>query len=244
MVIIERFKEYYHLQQFNPGVLGIWLNPFYFARKELHREIEHFAPKMRGQLLDVGCGTKPYRMLFSAASDYAGLEVDTTGNRAAKRADFFYDGNTFPFEDASHDGVICNQVLEHVFNPDQFLREISRVLKPGGDLLLTVPFVWDEHEQPWDYARYSSFGLRSLLERNGFVVIEQRKTNADARVLFQLVNAYLYKILHTSNAKMNLVVCAVIMAPFTLLGILFGKILPANQDLYLDQVVLARRHAE
>jgi hypothetical protein len=104
--------------------------------------------------------------------------------------------------------------------------------------------VWDEHEQPWDYARYSSFGLKSLLKRNGFIVVEQRKTNADARVLFQLINAYLYKILHTPSANVNLVVCAVVMAPFTLLGILLGKLLPANPDLYLDQVVLARRRAE
>jgi SAM-dependent methyltransferase len=244
MLMIGSFKEYYRRQQVNPGLMGIWLNPFYFARKELRREIGSFAPKMQGRMLDVGCGTKPYRELFSSTSDYVGLEIDTPENRVAKRADFFYDGNTFPFEDASYDGVVCNQVLEHVFNPDQFLLEILRVLKPGGDLLLTVPFVWDEHEQPWDYARYSSFGLRSLLERNGFVVVEQRKTNADARVLFQLINAYLYKILHTSNAKVNLIVCAVIMAPFTLAGILAGKVLPANPDLYLDQVVLARRHAE
>jgi len=242
--MFKKLKDYYLQQQFSPGILGIWLNPFYFARKELRLEIARFAPKMRGRLLDVGCGTKPYRTLFSAADKYDGLEIDTPDNRIAKRADYFYDGNTFPFDDASYDGVICNQVLEHVFNPDRFLQEISRVLKPGGDLLLTVPFVWDEHEQPWDYARYSSFGLRGLLERNGFVVVEQRKTNADARVLFQLINAYLYKILHTSNAKVNLVVCAVLMAPFTLLGIVLGKVLPDNPDLYLDQVVLARRCME
>lgn len=239
--MLAAIKKYIYSQQFNPKFIGIWLNPFYFARKELYREIKRFALKMQGRMLDVGCGTKPYCPLFTLASGYDGLEIDTPENRVAKRADFFYDGNTFPFEDASYDGVICNQVLEHVFNPDQFLHEILRVLKPGGNLLLTIPFVWDEHEQPWDYARYSSFGLRSLLERNGFVVVEQRKTNADARTLFQLVNAYLYKILHTSNAKMNLVICAVMMAPFTLLGILAGKVLPANPDLYLDQVVLARR---
>jgi len=237
-------KEFVLSQQFNPGIFGIWLNPFYLARKELRREMARFAPMMHGKLLDVGCGSKPYQELFSFASDYVGLEYDTPVNRVAKRADYFYDGNTFPFDAMSHDGVICNQVLEHVFNPDQFLREIARVLKPGGDLLLTVPFVWDEHEQPWDYARYSSFGLRSLLERNGFDVVEQRKTNADARVLFQLINAYLYKITHTSSAKVNLVVCATIMAPFNLLGILLGKILPANPDLYLDQVVLARKITE
>ena len=243
--MIAAIKKYIHSQQFDPGLLGIWVNPFYFARKELRREMVRFAPRMmHGRLLDVGCGTKPYQVLFAAADDYVGLEYDSPENRVAKRADYFYDGNAFPFEDASFDGVICNEVLEHVFNPDQFLREIFRVLKPSGDLLLSVPFVWDEHEQPWDYARYSSFGLKNLLERNGFVVVEQRKTNANAQVLFQLVNAYLYKILLTSNAKVNLAVYATVMAPFNVLGILLGKLLPANPDLYLDQVVLAMKQTE
>ena len=61
--------------------------------------------------------------------------------------------------------MLCNQVLEHVFNPDEFLLKINRVLKNDGKLLLTVPFVWDEHEQPFDYARYSSFGLKALIEK-------------------------------------------------------------------------------
>src|SRR3546814_6951319 len=55
-------------------------------------------------------------------------------------------------------------------------------------LLLTVPFVWDEHEQPYDYARYSTFGLKSLLERNGFNVLTQKKLLADSSILFQLIN--------------------------------------------------------
>lgn len=239
--MISVIKKFILSQQFNPGIFGIWLNPFYLARKELHREMARFAPMMHGSLLDVGCGSKPYQDVFSFASGYVGLEYDTLANRVANCAEYFYDGNTFPFDAASYDGVVCNQVLEHVFNPDQFLREVARVLTPGGNLLLTVPFIWDEHEQPWDYARYSSFGLRSLLERNGFEVIEQRKTNADMRVLFQLINAYLFKVFLTSNAKVNLMACALIMAPVTLLGIVLGKVLPANPDLYLDQVVLARR---
>jgi len=89
---------------------------------------------------------------------------------------------------------LCNQVLEHVFNPDAFLSEIYRVLKRDGKLLLTVPFVWDEHEQPSDYARYSSFGLKALLEKNGFRIIQHERIGADASILFQLINAYLYTV--------------------------------------------------
>lgn len=238
--MLRELKAYYSRQQFAPGFWGIWLNPFYFARRGLYEEMARAAPKMRGRLLDVGCGVKPYRRLFCNAGEYIGLEYDTPTNRAEKLADYYYEGDTFPFSDSSFDGAICNQVLEHVFNPDNFIKEIARVLKPGGDLLLTVPFVWDEHEQPYDYARYSSFGLQHLLECHEFVILEQRKTNADARVLFQMINAYLQKILWTSNGKWNALTCAMFMAPVTMMGLLAGKILPRNPDLYLDQVVVAK----
>jgi len=234
-------RQYYLRQQFHPGLAGIWLNPFYLARKELRREVARLAGGVRGDILDVGCGRKPYQGLFTGATSYKGLEIDTPENRASKQAEYFYDGKEFPFAAGTYSGVVCNQVLEHVFGPDEFLQEIRRVMTPGGTLLLTVPFVWDEHEQPWDYARYSSFGLKALLERNGFTVVEQAKTNADVRVLFQLVNAYLYKILHTRNMVVNVLSCAIIMAPFNLLGVMLGRLLPGNPDLYLDQVVLARK---
>lgn len=229
-------------QQYDPGFLGLWLNPFYHSRNGLKNAIRHMASRMSGRILDVGCGRKPYREMFRS-NEYIGLEIDTAENRANKQADFFYDGCLFPFPDADFDGIVCNQVLEHIFAPDEFLGEINRVLKPDGLLLLTVPFVWDEHEQPWDYARYSSFGLKSLLEKNGFAVLEQQKINADVRVLFQLVNAYLYKVLWTRWSLVNLLICIIVMAPFNILGVLLYKVLPANPDLYLDQVVLSRKIA-
>lgn len=240
--MMQALKCYILAQQYNPGVAGLWVNPFYHARRGLYRAIAEAAPRLEGRLLDVGCGRKPYRDLFQA-SEYVGLEIDTPANRARKQADYFYDGETFPFADESFDSVLCNQVLEHVFAPDRFLGEINRVLKPEGGLLLTIPFVWDEHEQPWDYARYSSFGLKHLLEKNGFEIAEQRKLSADVRVLFQLVNAYLFKVLWTRQPVVNLAICALVMAPFNILGALLHRLLPANPDLYLDQLVLARKVA-
>ena len=198
------------------------------------------ANQLTGRLLDVGCGQKPYREFFSVA-EYVGLEIDSAENRAKKLADFFYDGTVFPFQDGSFNCILCNQVLEHVFTPDLFLREIHRVLEHEGLLLLTVPFVWDEHEQPWDFARYSSFGLKNLLEKNGFEVLTQRKVNADVRVLFQLINAYLFKILWSKSQILNLLICVIFMAPCNILGAVLHRLLPANQDLYLDQAVLAKR---
>ena len=65
--------------------------------------------------------------------------------------------------------------------------------------------------------------------------------NADVRVIFQIAIAYLYKVLWTRYPWFNLVICAMLMAPITLLGLLFYRLLPANPDLYLDQVVLSER---
>ena len=137
--------------------------------------------------------------------------------------------------------MICSQVLEHIFTPADFLAEIHRVLRPGGSLLLTTPFVWDEHEQPHDFARYSSFGLHAVLEQAGFSVIAHRKTCADGRTLAQLASGYIYKITRTRWRGLNGLVQLLVIAPVNLIGGLAGWLLPPNPDLYLDNVVLARK---
>jgi SAM-dependent methyltransferase len=130
--------------------------------------------------------------------------------------------------------------LEHVFNPDDFLGEINRVLKPGGKLLLTVPFVWDEHEQPYDYARYSSFGLKSLIEKNGFTQLKHVKSAKNYSVISQLTIAYFFKIVYKKRViKMFF---TLFVFPFiTIGGLLLGKILPDNNDLFLDNIILAEK---
>lgn len=230
-------------QYFEPGSLGWLVNPFYFARLGLLAGLKVFFPRLTGEVLDVGCGSKPYRA-FIPASRYVGLEFDTPRARSSFSADAYYDGRTFPFSAASFDAVLCSQVFEHVFTPAGFLREIHRVLRPGGCLLLSVPFTWDEHEQPHDFARYSSFGLRSLLQEAGFVVEAQHKSVADCRVLFQLLNAYLYKITHSRYRFLNWLAMLGLMAPINLVGLLLGRLLPANPDLYLDNIILVRKPEE
>ena len=233
-------KDLYHRQEFYPGFLGIFINPFYHARFGLQKAMDGFSSKLKGRLLDVGCGSKPYQELF-AVDDYIGLDIDNESTRNRKIADYFYDGTTFPFNDDEYDSILCNQVLEHVFNPDEFLSEIKRVLKPGGRLLLTVPFVWDEHEQPNDYARYSSFGLKALIDKNGFNVIGYKKIGTDVSTIFQLINAYLYKIFVKWPLPIRVVITMTLMSSFNLLGIMLGMLLPRNPDLFLDQIVLAEK---
>lgn len=227
-------------EQFRPRLIGILVNPFYIARKGLYEHISALGGQVRGNTLDVGCGRKPYETLFRS-SRYVGLEIDTPDNRRCKKADVFYDGGAFPFGEAEFDSVVTNEVFEHVFDPDRFFGEIRRVLKPGGTLLMTVPFVWDEHEQPHDYARYSSFALEAIAKRHGFEILELRKSVNDIRVVFQLLNGYIYKKTVGSNHVVNLLAVVLLMAPFNVIGEILAKILPKNDDLYLDTVVLARK---
>jgi SAM-dependent methyltransferase len=232
----------YEKEQFNPSALGLLVNPFYFARRGIHEQVLAVRHHARGRLLDVGCGQKPYRSLFDV-EEYVGLEIDSPATRAAQKADAFYDGMTFPFEDGSFDTVLTNQVLEHVFTPAEFLTEVRRVLKPGGTLLITVPFLWDEHEQPRDYARYSSFGLRHLLEMSRFEVLKMSKTMSDVRALFQLFNAFLYKSNPFTSPRLRLVYNVASATAFNLPGAALGRLLPENPDLYLDNVAVARKPA-
>lgn len=237
--MIQAIKNLIIKNQFEPSFIGVFLNPFFIARRGLLKSIKELGSEITGRTLDVGCGTKPYEKYFNF-SEYVGLEIETTLNRELKKADYFYDGKKFPFGNAEFDSIVTNQVLEHVFNPDEFLSEINRVLKINGKLLLTVPFVWDEHEQPYDYARYSSFGLKSLLEKHGFEIIKQHKSVNDFGVIVQLLNAYLYKLVNRIpfvRQLTTITLCAII----NFLGIIISFILPKNTDLYLDNIILARK---
>lgn len=237
--MINIIKKIIQKEQFEPTFLGHFINPFYIARRGLLKNIKELGHEITGKTLDVGCGTKPYEKYFKC-SEYIGLEIETTINKELKSADYFYDGNNFPFKNEEFDSIVTNQVLEHVFNPKEFLSEINRVLKNNGKLLLTVPFVWDEHEQPFDYARYSSFGLKSLLKEQGFIIIKHNKSITDFRVIAQILNGYIYKIVHKSRLT-KIILNLFVMSFISLIGSVLGLLLPKNADLYLDNIILAQK---
>lgn len=239
--MLARLRQLYRAEQFRPTPwLGPLATPFYHARRGLYLHLRELAPHVTGRTLDVGCGRKPYEELF-ASTAYVGLEFDTPENRQHKHADAFYDGRTFPFADAAFDSCLATQVLEHVFEPEAFLREIHRVLRPGGTLLVTVPFVWGEHEQPYDYARYSSFGLKALCERCGFETVAQRQSGGTFAVLAQLLNCQLYRWTRSRHMWLNALATSVLMAPVSYLGCLLSWFFPGPGDIYLDNIIVLRR---
>lgn len=183
----------------------------------------------------------PYKKLFRQC-DYVGVEYDTPVARQKKEADFYYTGESMPFKNSEFDLILCTQVLEHVFEPDKFLSELRRIANAGAELVLTVPFVWDEHEQPYDFARYSSFGLKDLIQRNGWEVVHFEKLNVGILSVFQLANGIIYKRFMVFGPKVGFILASLFCAPFNVIGLLLSRgSRKTNNDLYLDNFVIAKR---
>lgn len=120
------------------------------------------------RVLDAGAGECAYKPLF-AHCDYiaADLAVGDVGwNYRNLSAVCVL--HHLPFADASFDVVLSTQTLEHLKQPAESVRELFRVLKPGGRLLMTAPMAQLEHQTPYDFFRYTSFGLKALCEQAGF----------------------------------------------------------------------------
>jgi SAM-dependent methyltransferase len=129
--------------------------------------------KLNGTLLDVGCGYMPYKPLLlappSEVQRYIGLDLPQNDYQ---KPDLEWDGRTVPLAAHSIDCCLATEVFEHCQEPEQVMGEILRVLKPGGTLVFTVPFLWPLHCVPHDEYRFTPFALHRHLQNAGFGQIE------------------------------------------------------------------------
>lgn len=221
-----------------PNWVGVFVNPYYFIRSGLYKAIYDYKDHLTGVLLDFGCGNKPYKS-FIEVDKYIGLDIEESGHDSTNYdVDVYWDGKTIPFQNNHFDSILTSEVLEHVFEPNAILKELNRVCKPGGKLLLTVPFVWNEHEIPYDYARYSSYGLKHILNKHGFEILHHKKTTNFVETVFQLWNTYVFQSVLRVPILQG-VFTPLLIAPVTIMGIIMSKILPGDKTLFLNNVIVA-----
>lgn len=136
--------------------------------------VQQRLPALSGLVLDIGCGERPFECdILHHAERYIGMDWSHTLHNL--RADVIADANRkLPFGNSVFDHVVSFEVLEHLAEPDVMLTEAFRVLKVGGELTLSMPFQWWLHEAPWDYQRFTRYGLKYHLHKAGFTEISIR----------------------------------------------------------------------
>jgi SAM-dependent methyltransferase len=149
----------------------------------------HVKSHCRGRLLDLGCGKVPFYALYREyvsetlcvdwgnslhGGDYLDAECDLTKD--------------LPFADASFDTILLSDVLEHIPTPGRLWREMGRLLKPGGKLLLSVPFYYCLHEDPYDYYRYTKYALQRFAEATGFEIILIKELGGAPEIVVDIVS--------------------------------------------------------
>lgn len=145
-------------------------------KRRMNALVRERQPAFSGTVVDLGCGTAPFRDdILRYASKYIGVDWNNTLHDS--RADLVADLNqALPFPDGMADHVVSFEVIEHLSEPATMLCEAARILRSGGQLTLSAPFQWWEHEAPWDYQRFTRHGLRYQLEKAGFTDINVRPT--------------------------------------------------------------------
>ena len=131
-----------------------------------------FIQLLRGALYDLGAGESPYKSFFlQHANQY--IAIDWTSSYHETRADIVADLNeALPIDNEVADTVVALSVLEHLHEPQMMLSEAFRILKSEGAIVLQVPWQWWIHEDPYDFFRYTPYGIKYLLEKAGFVDVK------------------------------------------------------------------------
>jgi SAM-dependent methyltransferase len=212
---------------FRPRWYSVFINPYFIVRRGLYGPIREFAKGItKKSVLDVGCGSRPYEPLF-AGNDYAAIDVEGEGyKKEDKFPDRYFDGLNIPYGDHAFDAAICTEVLEHSPKPEKLTAEIARVLKPKGKAYISAPFVWYEHPAPYDFRRFTNYGLKKLLEKD-FVVEKIVPTSGVFGCVGQLLSTLIIENFKPKNALTYPLVCSLVCAPimifFLVLEMIFGR---------------------
>jgi SAM-dependent methyltransferase len=177
--------------------------PFYTAKTAILESVRKEVRNFHGTVLDVGCGVMPYRPLIEdvpAVDKYIGMDVSGSDLYGHVEPDLTWDGIEIPLSDASIDCVIATEFLEHTSDTGRVLIEIRRIMKDGGRLFATVPFVWNLHEIPSDEYRFTPYSLRRFLMNAGFKDVEVKALGGWNLALAQMIGLWV------TFSKMNPVV--------------------------------------
>lgn len=179
-----KFSQDYHRQRQTPQRKDY----LYIHFKDLVDAVKPRVQQARGVWLDYGSGSSPYRAYFRNAKLLLADMVTDSDEFSEETVDYILTpGQPCPGRDASFDGILSTQVLEHIADAAFYLRDAFRMLRPGGEMLLTTHGIWEDHPCPFDFWRWTAQGLRHEFEKAGFEVIECLPLTCGPRALLFLL---------------------------------------------------------
>lgn len=218
-----------------------FFNEYFILKRGLRKAIVEFSHLIGGDILDFGCGEKPHQSLFRNYNSYVGVDIENWGNLSSRsKVDIFFDGKILPFEDQAFDSVLAFEVFEHVLDVEASLKEIFRVLKPGGQILFSTPFTYGEHGQPFDYWRFTEFGLSVLLEKNGFLLISCHKSTNIFQTTLQMMILSMQPNWLNKLGLIGKLIRFAIRTPINVASIAFSS-KKCSSDFYLNIVCIAKK---
>lgn len=212
----------------------------YLVGHSLEQALKPACAQLSGRLLDLGCGNSPYRSWLPHVTSYIPYDADlsSAGAEAIGLA------HSLPFADKAFDSVLCTQVLEHVEQPWQVLDDVARVLRSDGILVLSVPQAWRIHEAPYDFYRYTRFGIAALLRRSGFELVNCTPQGGAWLLIGQTINNHIWRKKHRRHSAAWLISRA-LATPVTLVTNIVSKTLDSlfpDGEETLNYVAIARKH--
>ena len=200
----------------------------YFLLRDIEQALKEHAC---GRLLDIGCGNKPYAVWYEPLTEES-VGCDMVQSDQFK-VDVLCPATALALPDNHFDTALCTQVLEHVYDHHAVVREACRVLKPGGKLVLTVPFCWELHEEPHDYFRLSRHGLRQLFEENGLTVLTLKANGGKWAAALQMLINTVYSGFRKKTLRSKIIKFVFMELR---LGQLINKLAVGADKIYFDEV--------
>jgi SAM-dependent methyltransferase len=227
-----------------------YISPYFLARYYINKSLFEVSKNFIffGNSIDIGCGEMPYKDYFPK-TNYNGIDFNNYSankDQNTGQPDMFFDDkylldSILPFKDNSYDNTFCFQVLEHHPKPEVLLKELVRVTKTGGKILITAPFLSGLHEKPHDFSRFTSYFIERSMKDLGCKILVFRKQGSLFSTIAMLFNEYISCF--AGNSKIHYFLSLIIYPLFFCLSYISLALdyLFVSDNIYFNYLVLIQK---
>lgn len=203
----------------------------YLNNRQLKKSILKSIPYIHGKCVDIGSGNSPYKkFILKNVSEYIAVDKGSVHQhmfQTSKEKFLDADIKNLPLDDKSVDTILLTQVLEHIDEPFKALDEVKRVIKDDGIIILSVPFIYHAHATPYDYYRFSEYGLKKICETYNFEIIEFHYQGYLGTTIFSILNGFIWELASKYKYLRNFILLPLLLIIFSInncFGMLLDKI--------------------